>query len=303
MNYLLQFLLIFVMSLLGSAKVLIQGRCSRNYLSGVSDCIAYNGIFFVATALTVALLFPIGSFDLKTVLWASLAGVAALMYQVFYTLALRSGPVSLTVMLCNLNIFLPVCFCIIVYHDTIYVTHLIGIVFMILTLVFSRSSKSGEEEKKASAKWIVFLVLAFLATGLGTTIQRYFVVSVCEGDSGASVTYLLVLYIVGALLSLPVFLVLKGKEEEKAPVKWKPFLVYGALTGIVLAVFQRLNMYVTSVADGTFMLPTYSGLQTVMMTLLGVIIFRDKLSKRQLLGVAFGIACVICMNLRLWPLT
>ena len=62
-------------------------------------------------------------------------------------------------------------------------------------------------------------------------------------------------------------------------------------------------MYVTSVTDGTFMMPTYSGLQTVMMTLVGVLIFHDKLSRRQLLGVLFGVVCVICMNLRILPLT
>lgn len=291
------------MAVLGCTKVLVQGRCSRNHLSSLSDCIVFNSILFLATALTIALLFPIGGFDLPTVLWAVVAGVCALSYQFFYTLSLRTGPVSLTVMLCNLNIFITVGFCILVYHDTVYVTHLIGIVFMILTLIFSRAEKSGEQEKKASAKWIVYLVLAFLSTGICSTIQRYFVASVRPDDGGASVSFLLILYLVGTLLSIPVFLILKGKEKSDVPRQWKPILFYGALTGIVLALFQRLNMYVTSVTDGTFMMPTYSGLQTVMMTLVGVLIFHDKLSRRQLLGVLFGVVCVICMNLRILPLT
>ena len=304
MAYYLQFLLIVALVVLASAKVLVQGRCSRTYLTSTRDCIAYNGVLFISTATVLVLLFPIGAMDMTTVLFGIAAGITTFLYQVFYTLALRSGPVSLTVLLCNFNAFLIVGFCILVYRDTIYLTHLIGIAFMILTLWLSRGENKGDAEKKTSLKWCIYLVLALFSTGFCSIIQKYFSVSVHPGDGGATVAFLLVEYLAATLVSIPVLLLLKkGESDESLRSKWKPLLIYGFLTGVTLALFQRLNMYTMSVTDGTFMLPTFTGLQSVSMTLVGVVVFRDKLSKRQMLGVLMGVLCVICMNLRLVALT
>ena len=53
--------------------------------------------------------------------------------------------------------------------------------------------------------------------------------------------------------------------------------------------------------DGGFMFPTYSGMQSLGMTVIGILLFKDKLSKRQVLGVVTGISCVVLMNVR-WGL-
>ena len=159
-------------------------------------------------------------------------------------------------------------------------------------------------EKKASFKWGVYLVLALFSTGFCSIIQKYFTVSVYPGDSGATVAFLLVEYLAATLVSIPVLLLFRKREDE-APLrsKWKPLVIYGFLTGITLALFQRLNMYTMLVTDGTFMMPTFTGLQSVSMTLLGVVVFHDKLSKKQMIGVLMGVLCVLCMNLRIVALT
>jgi multidrug transporter EmrE-like cation transporter len=43
-------------------------------------------------------------------------------------------------------------------------------------------------------------------------------------------------------------------------------------------------------------------MQSLGMTAIGLILFKDKLSLRQKIGIAFGIGCVVLMNLRLLQL-
>ena len=54
-----------------------------------------------------------------------------------------------------------------------------------------------------------------------------------------------------------------------------------------------------SVVEGTFHFPTYAGLQSLTMTLVGIVMFKDKLSKKQMIGVVCGIVSVVLMNMRI----
>ena len=68
-----------------------------------------------------------------------------------------------------------------------------------------------------------------------------------------------------------------------------------AIVGILLGSFQSLYTYASSIIDGTLLFPAYNGGATLLVTLSGVILFREKLSKRQLLGVLTGAAAIILM--------
>jgi multidrug transporter EmrE-like cation transporter len=48
--------------------------------------------------------------------------------------------------------------------------------------------------------------------------------------------------------------------------------------------------------DGTYFFPVYSGGAIVLSTLLGVIMFKDKISKNQVVGIILGIASIVLMN-------
>ena len=67
--------------------------------------------------------------------------------------------------------------------------------------------------------------------------------------------------------------------------------------GVVLAVFQWLNTYAISTIDASLLFPLSSGVTIIMSTLMGIILFRDKLSLKQGISIAVGIAAVVIMNL------
>ena len=71
--------------------------------------------------------------------------------------------------------------------------------------------------------------------------------------------------------------------------------------GLVLAVYQKFYMTANLKLDGAFFFPTITGLQSINMTAVGIILFGDRLNKRQWIGVIFGILAVVLLNFKVGP--
>ena len=63
--------------------------------------------------------------------------------------------------------------------------------------------------------------------------------------------------------------------------------------GISGALCNQWNLYLSGVMDSAVFFPLFNGGGLVLTTLIAVVLFKEKLSKLQWLGVAFGIASVI----------
>ena len=63
--------------------------------------------------------------------------------------------------------------------------------------------------------------------------------------------------------------------------------------GVCVAVNNKLNLYLSGVMDSAVFFPIVNGGGLVLATLAAVLLFREKLSKKQWIGVAFGIASVV----------
>lgn len=56
------------------------------------------------------------------------------------------------------------------------------------------------------------------------------------------------------------------------------------------------NTYAAGIIDGSFLYPAHAGGAILLSTLAGIIFFRDKLTKRQMLSFVLGIVAIVLMN-------
>ena len=106
------------------------------------------------------------------------------------------------------------------------------------------------------------------------------------------------------LAALFFFLISGGGKHERASfgVFNKGVLLFAGVIGLVLGLYQRVHIAALEKIDSGFLYPTYSGMQTLAMTLIGILMFKDRLSLRQKLGIVCGIICVVLMNVRFFKL-
>ena len=74
-------------------------------------------------------------------------------------------------------------------------------------------------------------------------------------------------------------------------------LTYGFLTGVILGIFQILNTKAIATIDAGLLFPVYNGGTLVLATIMGVFLFKDKLSRKQIASIIVGIIGIILINL------
>ena len=300
MSYPLQFLAVLTMSLLGCAKVTLQGRASRKFFQNGADSVLFHTMLFLFVALTLVVIFPTAALTWQGFWLSVLCALFTFCYQVFYAQALKEGPVSLTVLICSFSTFLVVLYSTIAFGETLYLSHIVGMLFLILSMLLNVK----QEEKEKGKRWLFLTLAAMVSTAVGTSIIKLFGKTEAAEVAGSDITFLALSYVAAAVFAIFYYALNRwtGKKEKHTfKLSWK-VLAYALAIGVVLGVFQKFYALGMQQLDAAFMMPTWYGLQTLGMTAIGIFAFGDKLLPRQKWSIACGLACIILMNLRVCPL-
>ena len=302
MPYFLQFLVICIMVVLGCAKVTLQGFASRAHIRSTADSFLFNAQLFLVISVVMAILFPLGLLSPAGIAMAAMTAVGTVAFQAFYALALQTGPVSLTVLFVNFALFFVTAFSVITYREPVYLTQLLGIVFLLVSMLLG--VKKSSDEKGISGKWIVYMVIVILANSASSIFMKIFTKEMSAEFVNSQNSFMSLSYLIASFLAFATYFLIAhtGKREGNTYGFFnRHVLLYVLLIGVILGIYQKFYLLGMEKIDGGFMFPTYSGMQSLGMTVIGILLFKDKLSKRQIFGVIAGIFCVVLMNVR-WGL-
>ena len=301
MSYFVQFLLVLLLAVLACIKVTVQGFVSRGHIRTTQDSVWFNAMVFAVIAAFLVLLFPMGEITGTLVLYASVVTITTVVFQVCYTIALKTGPVSLTVLIGNFHVLITTSFSCLFLGESLYLSQMAGIALLILSMYLGSESKP--DEKKATRRWLLLTLASMSCSALYGIGQKLFLATPESKLPNAQATELAVSYAMAAVAAFAIYFVARKKGGRTTMGFKKPILLYALAIGFTLSLYQRLNTYALGVVEGTFQFPTYAGLQSLGMTLVGVVLFKDQLSRRQKLSVVCGIVSVVLMNMRLgWAL-
>ena len=294
-----QFALLIIMTFFACSKVTLQGRVCRKYLRNSQDSVLYNSIFFSFVAISLSLVLPLAMPTSELVFMAVLNGALNMTFQVLYSVSLASGPVSLTVVIINFSVLVPTALSFFAFGDSLYFTQLGGIVLLMTSMLLSFNKTEGEQ--KANKKWMILTLICFAVNGAQSCLQKLFYATETANIENTDNTYLVVTYVSSIIIALGLYFIKAhtGKKEKSTFWFSKNVVFYAMAIGIIIAIFQKLFMLGVEKIDGTLMFPTYYGLQSVFMTAIGIIMFKDPLTQRQKLGALCGIASIALMNLKI----
>lgn len=303
-----QFVFVFITAVLASTKVTLQGAACRRHIRNSQDSLLYNTMFFTSVAIFLSLTLNMGMPNSEILIWALIQAVGTVAFQVIYSVALTEGPISITVLIINFGVVIPTILSAVIFREHVFYSQLFGIICLLISFPLSMK-ESGEGEKKATKKWLILTLLTLITNSVVMTVQKLFgrTNSFKVGGEIASNTYLLFIYIFGAIVAFLVYLFFRkfGSKESSAnkhTFKFGRSIVAFALgMGLVLAVYQKFYMTANLKLDGAFFFPTITGLQSINMTAVGIILFGDRLNKRQWIGVIFGILAVVLLNFKVGP--
>lgn len=295
MSYLFQFLFMILLTVFACGKVTLQSKVCRNHLHGTRDSVFFNGLFFASVLIFLMIIFHPTVYTGYTLLFGALVGASTVLFQCTYTIALSCGPVSLTVMITGFSILISTIASIVMFNETVSVFQIIGIVLLIASLILTTLEKGAA--KNINLKWVILSLTAMLANGFGATMQKTYSQLFAYSEKGdTSTSFLIVIYAAATLFSFLLLLFLKSPDGHK--FEFKHASPFALAMGLIISIYQRLYMVGLANIDGVFFFPMSSGLSSLSMTLIGIFLFRDKLTKNQWIGTACGLVSVCLMNVR-----
>lgn len=294
-------LIIPLLCLLAVTKITLQSGYSKSGRIDLQSNVFYNGIMFAAAAATLLPFTFKGEVSLQTLLFGILMGFLSFSFQVFYICAFSYGKMSLTVILNNFSMILPMIVSFVLFKENFGVLNRLGTVMALMSFVLTASLRKEEkvqsDKLKEKTKWLLFTALTFLCNGMISVDQKIYSMKAAEFQV---FKFIFTAYTTATLLSLIAFglLKLKNADTDKAECIYHTGYVFTfVVSGILLGLFQCLNTYAASVIKGTVLYSTYNCGASVLSVLVGRFLFKESLSKRQYAGLLFGIASIALLCL------
>lgn len=276
--------------LLASSKVTLQSYFSKGLIREMQDGILYNGISFAVLAV---ILFPLsftGAFSWSSVLFGVAMGLFSMLFQLFYVQAMHTGPVSVTVLINNLAMLFPILVSALCFGEPLGLWRAVGIGLTLVALVLNSDTKGGQ----GSVRWLIFALLTCLFNGGIAVTSKVYTATV---ETINVWLYNASAYFCAAVLSGVIYAVYRTKGRKCTfaitPKAW------GSASGVavLLALFQPFNTYVTARVPGTLLFPTYNGAVTLLLALVGRVLYKERFSHRRLVGLAVGLLAIVLMSL------
>ena len=286
---------ILILSLLAC---LLNCTIRKFYTAKWPDTPASRHIINAVNSVTAAVILffwgGISSVSVFTVLLGIAFGVVTALQTVCSLKAYSLGSWAYTTVITSLSMLIPALSGCLFWQEQLLWPQIIGIVLLVVCLFLSVEKDEKDKEKKAvSLRWLLFCAIAFLMGGLIGVMQKVHQSSDYKEELNA---FLVISFAVSFLYSGVCSL--KGMKSEialRSKKEWALILPLLVLGGAGVAVNNKLNLYLSGVMDSAVFFPVFNGANLIATMLLAIWLFRERLSRRQWIGIAIGIVSVILL--------
>ena len=225
--------------------------------------------------------------DRATILCGVVTGVLYVLNLVTMQSSIRASGAALTSAFAKLGLLVTLTVSILLFRETPSLGQLLGIALVLAAIVLI---SSRDDKAPGSAPHVPLLLLTLLTGGCGDVMSKVYEQL---GPGGEEPVFFLFLFGTAALFTALLSLLERRRTG-------KPFLLREAAAGIavgipnyfssylILLVLQRLPAFVTY--------SVYSTGTILLVLALSAVLFHEKLSRRQLLGIALILAALVLLN-------
>lgn len=263
---------------------------------GMTGVYSYSAIGCIVSAAVLLIWGGIEGLSVFTCLLGVLFGVVVSLQEIFMIKALQSGPMAYTMVIVSCSTVFTALSGFFFFGESIGVFQLLGIALMVGSFVFATEKKDGD--KKGGFLWLIFCLLAFLGSGGIGFMQKIHQSSAHKGELNA---FLVISFIVSFIFATTMTLISMKKEKRplfektsEGKVAWL-FIIIMITSGICVAANHKLNLALAGEIPSAVFFPIVNGGNLVLTTLSALIIFRERLTKKQWIGVIVGALSVLAL--------
>lgn len=273
-----------IASILSSSMIYVVFRFAKNYQCRLTSLITYN--YLAASILGLLLLNPFQSGNIESVPnWLPFGIILGIMFILMFFLIGRSSQkagITVTTLANKLSLVFPVLFSLIYYHEEISPLKYIGLGTAFVAVILAVYKK---DLRRTNLIYIVLPLLIFFGSGMVDSMVK-FVQAEKITDTETSL-YTTVVFIVAFICGLLVL----GFQRNKNYRFHTPTLLLGILLGVVNfgSLYFIINALNRSGMKSALVFALNNMSVVALSTLLGALLFKEKLNKINFAGIALAI--------------
>ncbi len=197
--------------------------------------------------------------------------------------ALEIGPFSYTSVILSLATLISALSGLF-FGESIDILQYLGMGVMVLCIVFS-IDRTKKDDKKSSIKWLIIALISCISDGLVGVMQKIHQNSEYKAQN---VVFLISAFVFMAIASALIWLAQRKKAEDKF-IPDKKQILWSGLCGAFLAAPHVANLFLAGALPSAVFFPIFSTGTLILTLIAATLIFKDKLSRLQWVGIVLGI--------------
>lgn len=251
-----------------------MGMLLTNYLVCSICAVAFSNTD-MKTAVSAAGPFEFGLGIFSGVLY--LAGLLLMQYNT------RHNGVVLSSTFMKLGVLIPTLMAVLLFHEIPKWSQVIGICLAVMAIVIIHFEKDALKEGNKKLWLLVLLFCGGITDSMANIFEQF-------GSPAAKDVYLFMIFFTAGILALAV--VVAGKKGLSSKD-----ILYGVLLGVPNYFASRFLLLALSSMSAVLVYPTYSVATMIVITLTGVLVFRESMSKKKAAALAMIVAALCLLNM------
>ncbi len=248
-------------------------------------------IFFIVGKLDQ--LFSVSPF---TLVLSLLFAFSVSLTQITQSKAMALGISSVVSLIYSFGFVLPIVFALIVWGESVSIWQWIGLVFLAISLALI-VYKKGEKTRR-SFVWFILAIVAMIGSGTNAILQKIHQRSPHFGELEVFLVYATFFSMIFTFVA---FLITKCKkiensEGEKTRFSLKQFIAPIGL-GLCVCALNFINLYLAGKLPSVIQFPIYNVGNLLLTTIVSAIIYKDKTTVQQKIGLCIGVVAILIIGL------
>ncbi len=286
------------------ALLLIVGSTAVHQIEGIAIK-KYNakhevgGFIFTALISLFAMLFFFLTdrgglhFPIEMLPYGILANVCYCSASYLTFVALSSGSFVMTNLFLSYGLLFSIGYGLFFLQEPATFLTYVGLALIIISIFLVR--KDSTEEKgtvKISAKWVIATLFSVISSGVLSVLMKMQQVKFDQVDN----EFMIVTLGFSAITLLLIGLI---KDGRNLGYILKNGGLYATAAGLSNGATNLLSLFVTRMIPVSIASPSRAGVKILFSFLLALFMFKEKFSKRQIIGVILGTAALVLLNINI----
>lgn len=244
--------------------------------------------FFCALVWIIILLPLCGvpTLNAQTLFYGGVYGLASAMFLFFKMQAMSNGPVAITTLIGNCSLVLSTAAGVLLWREKVAPLQVAGVLLLLVALALCAYQKGTGGG--TTAKWRFYSFGFFVLAGAVGIILK--LISNAQPNALNCVVFISAVFM--AVFHFLAYLFCKAKTGAVLHFTKVDYLL-AALCGTVGCTYNRLNAFLAGRIESIIFYPLFNGATILLSLLFGFLLFREKITKKQAVGFAVGLAALL----------